>query len=105
MLFQIGYITFALFVAFYGAWQFGYTEQRVWIACSLVGLFPLLQLILGFDSAIPAHHKIRKPLTTFVVLAAICALLLTASPQHPSLLLALPALGGFLLNTYWASRT
>ena len=101
--FSFVYIIVSVAVALYACWQAGHSGSLLWLATATIAALPVLQIITGLDSTQSPHHKIRKPITSALLLLTIAFLLLTSTPQSPVLLLAILALGGFLLNTYWAA--
>ena len=64
---------------------------------------PIGQRLIPFDDWQVAHHKVRLPRVSLLVLSGMAVILLFADLNSMILSLALLNLGGFVLDTYWAS--
>ncbi|WP_438951998.1 hypothetical protein [Porticoccus sp.] len=98
---------------------FFFTWSAIALLASLVGLFvlrdivwlgvlfssgaPLLNRIRPYDDGYSVNRKLRQPLVSLLVMSGVAWVLLTVPGGEWSLWLVLGVLGGFLLNTYWAS--
>ena len=74
-----------------------------WIGVLLAGLAPLVNMVWPYDRRRSPHHKVKLPVVSLLVLLALAWVLLTVDQRGAALWLALGCVGGFLLDTYWAS--
>lgn len=75
----------------------------VWLGVLLSSGAPLLNRIRPYDNGYSINRKLRQPLVSLFVMSGVAWVLLTVSGGEWPLWLVLGVLGGFLLNTYWAS--
>lgn len=89
----------ALIVSFYLL----FTQPAVyWAAVLVAALAPLVNMVFPYDKQISAHHKVKLPKVSLLVLLSLAVVLLTIPERGPALWLVLGCVGGFLLDTYWA---
>lgn len=86
----------------YGLWTIDNAPTFAAFALVLLVSAPLLQLLIGFDTYQVAHHKVRLPVTSLLVLLGLGAVLVSIDSRSTVLWLALANAGAFLLDIYWA---
>ena len=71
------------------------------LGLSLIGFAPLLQWAIKWDMLRVAHHKVRLPKTSTLVLVGLGVVLLSVERDSAIIGLAFLSVGTFLLDTYW----
>lgn len=101
--FSYSYLVAALLTLLWCAYRGIVAPDTLLLPLILMSAAPLIQRLIPFDDWQVPHHKLRLPRVSFLVLSSMAAILLFGAPETLLLWLALINLGGFLLDTYWAS--
>ncbi|UTW46269.1 hypothetical protein KFE80_05120 [bacterium SCSIO 12696] len=102
MIFRASFIFWALVSVCASAFLL-FTQPAIYWAGPLVaGLAPMINLVLPYDTQRSAHHKVKLPRVSLLVMLSVALVLLTIPERGLALWLTLGCLGGFLLDTYWA---
>lgn len=75
-----------------------------WLGVLLMSAAPAVQQLHPYDAFAVPHHKARLPRVSLLVMAGLGWVLVTVTDRGWELWLAFANLGGFLLNTYWATE-
>lgn len=75
-----------------------------WLGILLMSAAPAIHRFRPYDAHLVPHHKVRLPRVSLLVMAGLGWVLVTVTETGWQLWLAFANLGGFLLNTYWATE-
>ena len=102
-------LCFALFSCLINAGRVGlsvHVDQGfdvAWFGVLLAALAPLLNKLWVYDNDDSINTNVRLPKVSLLVMMGVAWVLLTISDRGWPLWFVLGILGGFLLNTYWAT--
>ncbi len=74
-----------------------------WLGVFVAALAPLLNKFWIYDDDASMNTKVHLPKVSLLVMIGVAWVLLTVSERGWPIWFVLGILGGFLLNTYWAS--
>jgi len=102
-IFSIGYLLGAGLTLLWCLYSGAFDPNPLLVPLLVMAAGPLGHRLIAFDDWQVAHHKVRLPRVSLLVLSGMAVILLFADRNSTILLLALLNLGGFVLDTYWAS--
>lgn len=97
------YLSFAFLTLVWCLYRGAISPDPLLLPLIVMAAAPLIQRLIPFDDWQVVHHKVRLPRVSLLVLLSMAGLLLFADTSSRVLWLGLANLGGFLLDTYWAS--
>lgn len=103
-LLHFGFGLLLVTAAVFASYQLSYSRGSEWLIVLLMALAPLLQFIFRWDRQVPMNAKLKQPLVSLLVMLGIAALLLLVPAPGEALWLGLAILGGYMLDTYWATE-